>query len=203
MANTSKINGLVPVRYQGGGLYTGAANIYEIVVGDGTATMIGDLVKADSGTATDVYPTCVRHGTTGEVTSGLALGVIVGFVVVASGLDAAVPTLDVPLHRRASTKRFALVADDPRLVFEIQDGATTATPISSIGLNTGFMATAGSTVTGASGMTTGTTSATTTSSLPLKIIGIVNRPDNESGVASQKLLVMINQHYYMGGQTAV
>ena len=161
MANTSKINGLVPVRYQGGGLYTGAANIYEIVVGDGTATMIGDLVKADAGTATDVYPTCVRHGTTGEVTSGLALGVIVGFVVVASGLDAAVPTLDVPLHRRASTKRFALVADDPRLVFEIQDGATTATPVSSIGLNTGFMATAGSTVTGASGMTTGTTSATT------------------------------------------
>jgi hypothetical protein len=195
MANTQRTNGFRPVKHLNGSPYNGQFNLYEIVANDGTATMIGDLVKADSGTATDVYPTCVRHGTTGEVTSGLALGVVVGFVI--SPTD-----LNTPQYRAASTKRFAMVADAPDLIFEVMDGATTATTATKIGLNTGFMATAGSTVTGASGMTTGTTDATTTNSLPLKIVGIVKSPDNESGAAYQRLHVMINQHYYMGGQTA-
>jgi hypothetical protein len=149
--------------------------------------MIGDLVKPDSGTATDVYPTCVRHGTTGEVTSGAATGVVVGFVVDPTNLN-------TPQYRAASTKRYAMVADSPDLIFEVMDGATTPTTATLIGMNTGFMATAGSTTTGASGMTTGTTTATTTVTLPLKIVGIVNSPDNASGTAYQRLLVMINQH---------
>lgn len=207
MANTQRTNGFKPVKHLTGAPYNGQFNLYEIVAGDGTLTNIGDLVKADSGTATDVYPTCVRHGTSGEVTSGLALGVVVGFVKspVASGSSSAVgsqPNLDVPISRAASTKMYAMVADAPDLIFEVMDGATTPTTATKIGLNTGFMATAGSTTTGASGMTTGTTDATTTNSLPLKIVGIVNSPDNESGAAYQRLLVMINQHYYMGGQTA-
>lgn len=195
MANVSKINGFKPVKHLSGSPYNGQFNIYEIVVGDGTATMVGDLVKADTGTATDVYPTCVRHGTTGEITSGLALGVVVGFVIDPTNLN-------TPQYRAASTKRYAMVADDPSLMFEVQDGGTVPCTLTQIGLNTGFMATAGSTTTGASGMTTGTTAPTTTNSLPLKVMAIVNRPDNDSAAASQKLLVMINQHYYMGGQTA-
>jgi len=204
MANVSKICGFKPVKHLNGSPYNGQANIYEIVANDGTLTNIGDLVKADSGTGTTNYPTCVRHGTTGEVTSGLALGVVVGIVIMdgTSGANQSFPNLDVPIKRTASTKTLVLVADDPTLIFEVEDGATTPTTKTLIGNNCGFMATAGSTVTGASGMTTGTTTPTTTNSLPLKIMGIVNRPDNEAGAAYQKLLVMINQHYYMGGQTA-
>ncbi len=205
MANTSRVNGFVPVKHLNGSPYNGQFNVYEIVAGDGTATMVGDLVKADSGTATDVYPTAVRGGTTGEVTSGLFLGVVVGFLpfnTLSVGNNPSLPTLDVPLYRAASTKRFAMVADSPDLIFEVQDGGTVPCTLTLIGNNTGFMATAGSTTTGVSGMTTGTTAPTTTNSLPLKIMGIVNRPDNASAAASQKLLVMINQHYYMGGQTA-
>jgi ABC-type molybdate transport system permease subunit len=51
-------------------------------------------------------------------------------------------------------------------------------------------------------MATGTTAPTTTNTLPLKIMSIVNAPDNASAAAYQRLHVMINQHYYMGGQTA-
>lgn len=195
MANVSKINGFKPVKHLNGSPYNGQFNIYEIVAGDGTNTFVGDLVKADGGTATDVYPTCVRGGTSGEVTTGLYLGVVVGFVIDPTNLN-------TPQYRAASTKRYAMVADSPDLIFEVQDGGTVPCTLTLIGNNTGFMATAGSTTTGASGMTTGTTAPTTTNSLPLKIMGIVNRPDNESASASQKLLVMINQHYYMGGQTA-
>ena len=210
MANIQRVNGFRPVKHLNGSPYNGQFNIYEIVVGDGTLTNIGDLVKADAGTATDVYPTCIRAGTTGEVTSGLLLGVVVGFLQypIASGAGSTVgtqPILDVPtsLSRAASTKRYAMVADAPDLIFEVMDGSTTPTTLTMVGLNCGFMATAGSTTSGASGMTTGTTDATTTNSLPLKIMGIVKSPDNEAGAAYQRLLVMINQHYFMGGQTAV
>lgn len=180
MANISKINGFVPVKHLNGSPYNGQYNIYEIVVGDGTATMVGDLVKADSGTATDFYPTCVRHGTTGEVTSGLALGVVVGFLpftTLSVGNNPSLPVIDVPLYRAASTKRYAMVADSPDLIFAVQDGGTVPCTLTLIGNNTGFMATAGSTVTGVSGMTTGTTAPTTTNSLPLKIMAIMNRPE--------------------------
>jgi hypothetical protein len=120
----------------------------------------------------------------------------------AQAANPSAPSLDVPLYRVASTKRYAMVADAPDLIFEVMDGGTVPCTKTLIGNNTGFMATAGSTTTGASGMTTGTTAPTTTDSLPLKIVGIVNSPDNEAAAAYQRLLVMINQHYYMGGQTA-
>lgn len=195
MANTQRVNGFRPVKHLNGSPYNGQYNLYEIVAGDGTATFIGDLVKADTGTATDVYPTCVRAGTSGEVTSGLLIGVIVGFVIDPTNLN-------TPQYRLASTKRYAMVADAPDLIFDVQDGATTPTTTTLIGNNTGFMATAGSSTTGLSGMITGTTTATTTNTLPLKIMAVVNSPDNASGAAYQRLQVMINQHYYMGGQTA-
>ena len=196
MANTNRPNGFRPVKHLTGAPYNGQFNIYEIVVGDGTATFVGDLVKTDAGTATDVYPTCIRAGTSGEVTSGLLLGAIVGFVPDPTNLN-------LPANRAASTKRYAYVADAPDLVFETMDGATVPTTATLIGMNTGFMATAGSAVTGKSGMTTGTTTATTTNTLPLKIVGIVNSVDNASGAASQRLWVMINQHALGAGTVGV
>ena len=199
MANTNTPFGFRPVKHLTGAKYNGQANIYELPAGDATNTFIGDLVKASDQDATDYYPAAERAGTSGEVTSGLLLGAIVGFVIPTTSA----PALDTPVYRAGSVKRFALVADAPDLIFEVEDGATVPTPIASIGLNTGFMATAGSTTTGLSNMVTGTTAATTTNSLPLQIMGIVNRPDNTPAAAYQKLLVRINQHQYSGGQTAV
>ncbi len=194
MANVSKINGFRPVKHLNGSPYNGQFNLYEIPAGDGTATMVGDLVKGDGTAGTEPgMATCVRHGTSGEVTSGEALGVVVGFVVSPTSLN-------VPLHRVGSTKRIAMVADAPDLIFEVQDGGTVPCTWTLVGMNTGFLATAGNTSTGASGMTTGTTAPTTTATLPLRIMGISTSPDNESatvaGQAYQKLLVMINTHRY-------
>ena len=148
----------------------------------------------------------MRVAASGQVTSGLILGVVVGKVIMdgTSGANQTQPSLDVPNHVTVpdSTKTLVLVADAPDLIFEIQDGGTVPCTKTLIGMNTGISADVSSTVTGASGMATGTTAPTTTNSLPLKIMGIVNSPDNEPAAAYQKLLVMINQHYYMGGQTA-
>lgn len=196
MANVSRINGFKPVKHLNGSAYNGSANWYEIPVGDGTATFIGDLVAASNGTPTDNYPTCVRLASSGEVTTGLVLGAIMGMAIDPTNLN-------TPQYRAASVKKLVLVADSPDLIFECQDGATVATPATSLGLNTGVAATAGDTTTGLSNMTTGPTAATTTNALPLKIVGFKTSPDNTSASASQRLLVMINQHYLMGGQTAV
>ena len=202
MANVTRPFGFRPVKHLTGAPYNGQANIYEIGVSDAAATFIGDLVKASDEAATDFYPTAERYAASGEVTSGLILGAIVGFVIPVSA-SSSQPSLDTPVYRAASTKRFALVADSPDLIFEVEDGATVATPIASLGLNTGVQCTAGSTTTGLSNMTTGATAATTTNSLPLQIMGFVNAPNNETAAAYQRILVKINQHQYMGGQTAV
>lgn len=197
MANVNRLGGFRPVKHLNGSPYNGQANIYEIVAGDGTAVNVGDLVKADAGTATDVYPTCIRLAASGQVTSGLILGAVVGFVVTSPS------SLDTPQYRAASTKKLVLVADSPDIIFECADGSTTPTTTTLIGNNTGVTCTAPDTTTGVSPMTTGTASPTTTNTLPLKVMAIKKSPDNEAGVAFQRLEVMINQHYYMGGQTAV
>lgn len=202
MANTSRVGfGFRPVKHRNGSPFNDAVNIYEIAAGDGAATAIGDLVKTSDDAPTDVYPTVERFGTSGQVTSGLITGVVTGFVV-----GTAVGTsLDVPRHRLASTKRFAFVADAQDLIMEVEDGGTVPCTLALIGMNTGVTATAVTAATGASNMATGTTAPTTTNSLPLTIVGIVNRPDNEAGTSGttyQKLLVQINQHQFMGGQTA-
>ena len=195
MANTARIKGAVPVRHLNGSSYNGQANIYEVPAGETVAVFKGDFVIASNSAGTDVYPVAESIAGSGEVTSGLVLGVCVGFV-----LD--FTQLNTPQYRAASTKRFIYVVDAPDVIFQLTDGATVATPLASVGLNTGIQATAGNTTSGTSGHTTGVTAATTTNSLPLKIIQIVNRPDVASAAANQELLVLINQHYYMGGQTA-
>ena len=193
MANVSRINGFTPVKHLNGSPYNGQFNYYEIVAGDGTTTHIGDVVKADGGTGTDGYMTCIRFAASGQATSGTPLGVIVGFKVDPTALN-------YPQFRAASTKRIAMVADAPDLVFEVQDGGTSPCTQTLIGMNTGITATIGLTTGSNSLMTTGTTAPTTTSTLPLRVLGIKRAPDNNDGTqtpaAYQKLLVMFNVHQF-------
>jgi len=56
-----------------------------------------------------------------------------------------------------------------------------ATITANVGLNGQFTTTAGSTVTGASGMQLDSSGLATTATLPLKIVGFPQRPDNIPG----------------------
>ena len=192
MANVNRLGGFRPVKHLNGSPYNGQFNIYEIVAGDGTAVNVGDLVKPDSGTATDQYPTVVRLGASGQVTAGPVTGAVVGFVVDPTNLN-------TPQYRAASTKRYVMVADAPDLIFEVADGGTVPCTLTLIGMNTGVTCTAPNTTTGVSPMATGTTAPTTTATLPLKIVGIPKSPDNEAAAAYQRLHVMINSHTYGTG----
>lgn len=202
MANTSRINGFKPVKHLNGSPYNGQSNLYEVPAGEAVPVFIGDLVKLSDQAATSLYPAVEAVvGASAQIAAGPILGAVVGIVnvkldPVGGILSSGSIALDTPVYRPASTKQFVLVADSDDLIYEAEADASVAA--ASQGLNVGVGATAhtNSLLTGASPMYVySTTAPDTTSTRPLQIVGIVNRPDNEIG-ANSKILVRINVHSY-------
>ena len=194
MASVSRINGFRPVKTNVGP-YTGQANVYFVPASDSTVIMVGDAVKflGDARAATGV-PTVTRVSGATDI----PVGVVVGILFSGMGDTQNVPPvtdLNTPIYRRASTDRYLLVADDPNLVYEVQlagAGPVAATVTAAVGLNGQFTTTAGSTVTGNSGMQLDSAGQAATATLPLKIVGIPNRPDNVPGDAFINYYVKLN-----------
>jgi hypothetical protein len=192
MANVDKVVGFRPYRYANGASYNGAANRYVIPASDGQATMVGDLVTLHT-TGDDA--TGLRCVTRTATNSTNCVGVVVGFEV-----DPA--SLNTPQFRAASTRRIVLVADDPDMLLVGQeDGDTDPLESTDIGQNVNIVVTAGSTVTGASGMEIDSDTHNTTVTLPLKLMEFVATPDNENvlstgGQAFSRWAVKINTHPY-------
>lgn len=193
MANVSRVNGFRPVKHLNGSPYNGQFNKYFIPSTDNVAVFVGDIVKLASSASADGYPTVAQAaaGNTG-------IGVVVGF-------EADPNALNVPIYRPASTDRVVYVADAPDLIFEAQEDAVGgALTVAGVGLNVNFIVGAGSTSTGASGMQVDTSTALASSTLPLQILGFVDRIDNEIGSANAKVLVRFNVHQYQSvGTTGV
>jgi microcompartment protein CcmK/EutM len=192
MSNPNAPFGLRPVNALSGQPYTGAVRTYSVPSGDGTAIFIGDAVKlVGTGQIINGSPyTDVARAASGDVICGVVIGVMQD-------------TRDSLIYRAASTQRRLLVADDPNLVFEIQQTSTgTALNVNDIGFNTNLTVVAGSTVTGYSGSIASNSAGNTTNTLDLKIVGIVDRPDNDigssasSGTLASRLQVRINRHQY-------
>jgi len=198
MASVSRINGLRPVKMITGAPYNGQSSLYFVPAANGDVIMVGDVVKlaGDSRSPTGV-PTVARHA--GGATEA-AVGVVVGIIFSGVGDSANVPPvtdINTPVYRRASTDRYVMVADDPNIVFEAQTmGATLAA--ADIGLNAEVDVTAGSTTSGASGMAVDLSTKAATATLPLKLFGFPNRPDNNIGDAFTNVYVLINNHQYKG-----
>ncbi len=196
MANTNKVNGFRPVRYLNGACYNGQFRKYIVPASDGTALFIGDLVKLSSAGSDEGYTAVVQAAATDAM-----IGVVVGMEIDPTNLN-------TPVYRAASTKRVVYVADDPNLVFEAQeDGDTDPLETTDIGLNVSPIVGSGSTVTGASGMQIDSTTHNTTATLPLRLLGLAQRPDNENvlsagGQAYTRWEVKINNHQ-LGSHTGV
>jgi len=202
MANTSRINGFKPVQHLNGSPYNGQANLYEVPSTEAVPVFVGDLVKLSDQAATSLYPAVEAVvGASAQIAAGPILGAVVGIVnskfdPVAGALSSGSISLDTPVYRPASTKQFVLVCDNTDVVYEAEADASVAA--TSIGLNVGVGASAHTNplLTGASPMYVySTTAPDTTSTRPLQILGIVNRPDNEIG-ANSKVLVRINVQSY-------
>lgn len=190
MANADTPFGLKPVRYLSGAPYNGAFNAYSTAAGDSTAIFIGDPVTL-SGTSQTI-----NGATYADVDQAASTDVVVGVVVGVKPV-----TADSTKYRAGSTQRIVYVADDPNLLFEIQEvSGGTALTANDIGLNANFVVGSGSTVTGMSGVELNNATEADTNTLDLKIVGIVNREDNAVGEHA-KWLVRLNKHQYVN-QTA-
>jgi hypothetical protein len=204
MANTDRPNGFQPLRYMNGAPYNGAVRRYVIPSTDATATFVGDLVKITS--LGDAAEATGLMSVAQAAASDSVVGAVVGFEP-AINPNGAGPALDVPLYRAASTRRVALVADDPNILFVAQeDGVSDPIEMIDVGANINFVVGTGSTVSGASAMELDSDTHATTSSLTLKLMGFLNTPDNEwvsNGQANTRWVVKINNHQLGSGTGSV
>ena len=194
MASVSRINGFRPVKTINGGPYNGQANLYFVPSSDSTVILVGDAVKlAGDARAATGAPTVTRAGATDA-----PVGIVVGILFTGVGDLTNMPPvndLNTPVYRRASTDRYLLVCDDPSVVYEVQYAGTSvaaATITANVGQNGQFTTTAGSTASGSSGMQLDSSGLATTATLPLKIVGFPNRPDNIPGDVYFSYYVKLN-----------
>lgn len=201
MSSVSRINGFRPVKHVSGAPYNGQANVYFMPASDATVVMVGDAVKllGDARAASGVA-TVTRCAAT-----DIAVGVVVGILFTGVGDTVNMPPvndLNTPVYRRASTDRYVLVSDDPGMIYEVQYAGTSvaaATITANVGLNGQFTTTAGSTTSGSSGMQLDSAGLATTATLPLKVIGFPNRPDNVPGDTYFSYYVKLNGAVYGDG----
>ena len=201
MSSVSRLNGFRPVKTVLGAPYNGQAELAFVPSSDSTVIMVGDAVKllGDARSPTGA-PTVTRVSGATDI----AFGIVVGILFSGVGDTQNVPPvtdLNTPVYRRASTDRYLLVCTDPNVVYEAQYLTTSvaaATITANVGLNGSWDVTAGSTTSGSSGMSIAALSATT-ATLPLKVVGFPNRPDNVPGDTYFSYYVKLNNVQYGTG----
>ena len=177
--------GLTPVRYKSGAPYNGAANLYSVAAGETNNIFIGDpVVISGTGDAAGV-PGVARAAAGANIT-----GVVVGFAPkdnVAAGSTTAINRG----YRAASEADYLLVADDPFLLFAVEEDAVGgALATTDIGNNADLVAGTGSVYTKRSGyMLDSSTKATT--SAQVRIWGFDQTIGNTIGGTAPVWLVSI------------
>ena len=183
MANIDRPNGFRPVGHLSGGGFTGRVRKYYSVNDN---LFLGDLVEKEAtGTASGSggYPGVDRMD---SGTADILVGCVVGWEIDPDNLNA--------MHHAASTSLAVYINDDPMTIYEGQCDGTLAA--ADIGLNADVTIGSGSTTTGASNMEIAASGAATTQATPLKIMGLVEREDNDVASANANWLVMLNLHAY-------
>ena len=186
MANKDRPSGLKPIKHINGVPWNGKTNMYYKAAGLNEAIFIGSPVKsAGSADATGKYPTVQLAG------QDAARGVVVG-IGNTPYLAADLTDLDLT-NSPVSTEHYLMVADDPDLIFECQEDSSTTFTAGSIGCNADLTTESGNTSTGVSTVEIDCATETTTSTLQVKILRLVDRFDNALGNYA-KFEIMFNQH---------
>lgn len=200
MANANAPRGLIPYRRTSGEPYNGSANIYYVPAAYGTAIYVGDPIQIVTATADLQGIPGVGIVTQGNGTdSGIATyGLIGSMVGIVSGGEPIIGiTQASAVYHPASTAGYILVADDPDLLYEVQENGNMggATPVAGAvpgpGKNVDLVTGTGSTVTGYSGWTIGSASLSASSVLQMRVIRMLEQADNALGT-NAKWLCRIN-----------
>lgn len=176
MANIDAPRGFEPIQPNGGSVPT---RRYQITASYATALYLNEPVAQVAGGG-------IERATAGA--GNPILGSIQGFLKDGTGPQSYFPA-------SSTGTWYAEVADDPGQHFVIQeDGAVTPLTAADRGGNVNIIFThAGSTVTGISGAEIDSDSVNTTANFQVRLVDIVDSPDNAIG-ANAKWIVKINNH---------
>lgn len=194
MPNDNRPTGLTPVNTINSGPYNGQARLYCILAANTSAFAIGDPVITDTnGSDSDGVP-----GITIAAATGPIRGVIVGIADQKGGFaKVQTPEQIIRPAGAKTTNWYALVVDDPDVVFEIQEvGTGTQLVAADVGLNTNLVVGTNNGFISGWQLDNGTEAVTAT--LQVRLLGLAQRSDNTFG-AFAKWLVKINSHELAAG----
>ena len=169
MSSTATPYGFRPVGLLGSGTWSDATRQIKIASGYATAIFYGDAVKL------------VSAGTVEKDTGTTALTPVGIFV----GCRYTDPTTNQPTYSQywpastAASDAFAYICDDPNIVFQAQGDASLAQ--TTLGNNVAVVQTGGSTAIGNSKNALDASTGATTNTLPVRILGFVDGPDQAVG----------------------
>ena len=201
MPNTIAPKGFIPTKYLNSAAWNGSGNMYYIPSTDGSIMSPGDAVK--SAAVSDAYGIC---GIQKALGTDVVRGVIIGFFPASPYPTSLVGTLlDLTLQNIPAVKTrayYALVADDPDTLFEVQDDGLAALTATAVNKNATFTVANPTTPAQNSASVLSTASVATTAGLNLRIFGLVQRDDNNFGI-NAKWLVKFNQHELAGNTAGI
>lgn len=193
MANANVARGLIPYRYTWGGMFNGSVSLYYVPSSYATALFVGDPVDIISSSNDANGIPAVKLATVGSPVLGVVVSILDG------GQPPIAVTRDLAPYHLASTNQYLAIADDPNLLFMVQDDASTQATAPNLwaGKNANLVSGSGSTVTGYSGWQLAASTVATTNTLDVKIIMPLQQADNTiSSVANTnmnaKWLVKLN-----------
>jgi hypothetical protein len=206
MALINKPNGFSPVRSLLTGGFNEQGTLYAIPTADTTNSYaVGDVVMSRSSTDANGVRYVQKWGGA-TTTSALPLGIIVGIRVADPGVSLVGTSLSlenayIPAGTRTSV-RYVYVVDDPMVVFEAQFDATGATQ-AQLSMNAAVTISAANQTSLApsapySDMVL--TGPAVTATLPIRMLGAVQRPENvlngSSATPYIRVLCKWNYHEY-------
>ncbi|MEJ0093819.1 MAG: hypothetical protein WDN46_10350 [Methylocella sp.] len=185
MANANVPRGLIPYRRTTGEPFNGAGNIYFIPASNPNNIFIGDPLTYLTNSADNEGIPGVTLATAGS--SNNILGAMLGRIP--GGEPQVAVTRDFPPFMPANTAGYILVADDPDLLYEVQENG--AMVQGAPGRNVNLVAGVGSMITSYSGWMLNSSTLNVTNTLQMKIIRLLEQADNAVG-QNAKWLCRIN-----------
>ena len=202
MANFVQPRGFVPSRYRAGNAWTGGTNLYVVQAAEPNQINIGDVVKSSANGDANGIPAVTK------ITNGTdtVRGVVVGVLLAAPNLPSLLGVnLDLTVQNIPATKTrdyYVLVVDDMDVIYDLQDDGLAALTATSCNKNASFTVTNPTSPQQNSASTLTTASVAVTATLNLKMMGLVQIPNNAYGIYA-RWLVMFNQHELMGNTLGV
>lgn len=195
MPNLNKVMGLSPVKYLNGADWDGRGSVYALLTDETNIIAVGDPVKLAGSADANGVPSITR-----ATAGATAVGVVLGVGVVPAGPY--INPNNLSLVVAPATKLqvyYALVADDPNIIFEIQEaGAGAVLAITDVAQNADFVAANPATGTVVSAFYLDNNAHDTTSTRNLKILRLAPRVDNALGLYA-KWWVLLNNHSFRTG----